>query len=234
MVAYILFLFLIKYNETMITSFFTKLFTISNSRAQEYVSNVIFATLSSFIFLFVLYFFVSSASYLWYVLWGMFSIQSAESSNILRLWYGILFIIPAMVVVRTINKNEGFREGAKGDSGNEVPSNPLDKLPPCNQASWLNQIFFLFLVPLLASLQGVLSFLKGGVIGIPTFFTDFQSEKKSIFYSVVGFGIIFFLFYTIWPLIVRLLVPNFLSAIGAETALVVYNSRMANSNSNLY
>ena len=232
LVGYIVFLLLIKYNESTTKSLFKSIFGVSDSQAQNYVSNVLFATFSAFTFLFVLYFFISSASYFWYVLWGMFSIQSEQSSALLRFWYGLLFIIPTMVIVKTIMSREGFKEGALGGLPNLMPSDPQDDLPPCNKTSWLNQIFFLFLVPVLASVQGVFSLLKNGILGIPLFFAAYEKEKevKAIFYSLVGFALIFWIFYTILPLVTNLIIPNFLSAVGADNALTVYNNNRSNMN----
>jgi hypothetical protein len=111
-VAFIVFIILIKYNESATKSLFKSIFGVSDRQAQTYISNVIFAIFSAFIFLYVLYFFISSASYFWYVLWGMFSIQSEQSSALLRFWYGLLFIIPTMVIIKTIMSREGFKEGS--------------------------------------------------------------------------------------------------------------------------
>jgi hypothetical protein len=145
---------------------------------------------------------------------------------VLRFWYGLLFIIPTMVIVKSIMSREGFKEGVLGGLPNMMPSNPQDDLPPCNKTSWLNQVFFLFMVPVFASIQGVFSLLKNGLLGIPDFFGVFdkEKEKKAIFYSLIGFALIFWIFYTIWPLVTNLIIPNFLSAIGADNALIVYNN----------
>jgi hypothetical protein len=219
LLTYILFIILIKYNDAAMQSLFKSIFGVSDSEAQKYVSNIIFAFLSAFIFLYVLYFFISSATYLWYVFWGMFSIQSAQSSALLRFWYGILFIIPAMVIVKSMMSKEGF-----GGLPEMIPSDPQDNLPPCNKTSWLNQLFFLFIIPMLASLQSVLSLLKNGVLGIPDFFGEFDKKHKSIFYSIIGYALIFWLVYTVWPIVTDVIIPNFLSAIGADNALTVYKN----------
>jgi len=209
LIAYILLNICISLNTMSFSSMVKSILKLAGVKSGRYIFDIIYNLLSSFIFMFTLYFIISSVVYLWYLLWGFISITSENASNILRFFYIAAFMIPILLILNLSLYREGI------------------DLPQCNSNySMTGYLMFVFIIPFLVSLEKIILLAGIGIGGITKFFTGFSTsdDKQSIFNCILGYGLLLLLIFTVWPLVMYMLIPNILSALNAKAPLDLYNS----------
>jgi hypothetical protein len=164
---------------------------------------------SAFVFLFTFYLITSSGAYFWYILWGIISTASENSSAVLRFFYASLLIIPFLGLFTSMFYREGLNQ--------------------CKDNSWAAQALILILVPTIASIRGIFMLVLNGILGLPVFFVECTHEKKNLFRRTFLYALLLIFLYTIIPLITDVLIPQILKSTRSYALLKVYNSYLPKS-----
>ena len=189
--------------------------------AGYFMFKILFSIFSAGLILFLLCFIVSIFTYMGFLIYGLFNINAGSSTNILRLSYIFLAaIIPIGSWISGVTLNnllQTISSSSKMINNSIASNNKTNASSDCIKSyNWIFIIFFIFIIPFIASVLALGMLIYKSVSGIFSFLKDTDIERQSDIYNLL----LYIMAYTGLLLAIIIIIPLLLYGLIPQILIV--------------